>query len=342
MRFPWLKAASLAAALALFVAAMALQPRIDAARPIRDLNDYQYLPNERLLTHFTAGLDTAIANLLWIQCCTYVGRQVKDGWDFTWLEHMVRTVTRLDPYFVDAYRYGAMFLAALKQQEDTSLELLHAGMVANPDAWELPYEAAMIYLLNRRDQPGSRSRAAYYLAMAADTGRAPAFVLETAAAIQSDMNLSTVEIGMWEKLAESDNQLLRDLAARKAVETRIRSNVYVLSELLERYRAEHGASPEHIGQLVERGYIQAIPADPMGGAYFLGEDGAAYNETLLNSDTDRVRGQLNSAARLYARQYGSPPPSLDALVHAGTIAEVPKHPWPGKTWTYHAATGEVD
>ncbi|MBI1320735.1 MAG: hypothetical protein GC168_17565 [Candidatus Hydrogenedens sp.] len=335
------KGVSMVAALALFAGAMALQPRVDATRPPHDLNDYKYLPGEKLLTHFTAGLDTVIADLLWIQCCTYVGRQVKSGWDFTWLEQMVRTVTRLDPYFVDAYRYGAMFLASLKRQDDTSLELLHAGMIANPYAWELPYEAAMIYLLNRRDQPDSRAMAARYLAMAAETGHAPQFVIETAAAIQGQLNLNEVEVGMWQKLAEGDNALLRDLARQKLLEVRIRDNVRVLNDLIDRYRQEQGQPLARLDLLVDKGYIRAIPPDPMGGEYFLAEDGRAYNTTVLRSETDRARGNLSGAVRTYERKYGSLPPSLDALIHAGIMDGIPDHPWPGKQWGYNPVNGDV-
>jgi hypothetical protein len=206
----------LAAAL-LYAGVVASQTRLDAARramapPGEEL---LYLPNERLLTHFTAGMSGVIADLLWIQCVQYTAAEAKGARNFTWLNHMVNTVVRLDPHFTDAYRYGGMFLAALKADDNASLDLLHRGMIMQPMAWELPYEAAMVYLLNRRDAPEGPKRAAIYLARSAATGKAPPFVADIAAQLQGEYNLLDVEEQMWRNILRSPDALLHDLALEK-------------------------------------------------------------------------------------------------------------------------------
>lgn len=200
------------------------QTRVDAAR--RDAppggGELLYLPNERLMTHFTAGLGGVIADLLWIRCVQYTAAEAKGARNFAWLNHMVNTVVRLDPHFTDAYRYGGMFLAALKADDDASLDLLHRGMAMCPFAWELPYEAAMVHLLNRRDRPDSARRAAVYLARAAATGNAPPFVVDIAAQLQGEYNLLDVEERMWRQILASPNTLLHELAAEKLAEVEAR------------------------------------------------------------------------------------------------------------------------
>lgn len=328
-------------ALLLACATVGVQFRMDAMRPKRDPDDMLYLPNERLLSHFTAGMNNVIADYLWVQCCTYVGRQVKSNWNFEWVRQMVTTVVQLDPYFVPAYRYGAMFLAMLKQEDQEALDLLHKGMVINPDSWELPYEAAMVHMLNRKDEPDSKFNAVFYLTLAVETGKAPAYVAEVASSLQGQYNLVNLEKGMWEKVKDSDDPFLRDLAKTKLEEVAIRSNLTVLDDLLDRYRREFGRPAQSLDELIEAGYIPSIAPDSAGGAYLLGPDGRAMNETLLFNATRDVRARLESAIRSYREKNGAFPKTLEDLLSLGLFEQLPAHPWPGKAWTYNAATGEV-
>lgn len=325
----------------LAIAAVLTQFQLTAHRPTRDPDDLLYLPNERLLNHFTAGMSNVMADYLWVQCCTYVGRQVQTNWNFQWLRQMIETVVRLDPYFVPAYRYGAMFLAALRQEDEAALDLLHRGMILNPDSWELPYEAAMVHLLNRKDEPDSKYNATFYLTLAVETGEAPAFVAEVASALQGQYNLVGLEKDMWEKVQNSDNQLLRDLAKSKLEEVRIKNNLRVLEDLIERHRVQFGEPPKSLDRLIEVGYIPAIEHDPLGGRYFLGPDGRAKNETLLSHAARDVRAQLEEAVRAYHEKHGAFPDSLETLVSSGQIGGIALHPWPGKRWTYDPASGSV-
>lgn len=330
------------AALLLAAAVIAVQTRIDPLRPARDPDDMAYLPNERLLTHFTGGLSNVMADYIWVQCCTYVGRQVKSTWNFEWLRQMVETVVRLDPYFVPAYRYGAMFLATLKAEDEAALDLLHRGMIINPDAWELPYEAAMVHLLNRREEADSKYNAALYLKLAVETGKAPGYVADVASSLQGQYNLIGLERDMWEKVKDSDDPFLSGLARTKLEELGIRSNVEVLNDLIERYRVEHGSMPTRIEQLVEAGYIPAVSPDPRGGRYFLGPDGQALNETLLSNAAREQRGHIENAIRRYRETHGKNPASLDELVGPDMFAQAPAHPWPGRQWRYDPATGALE
>lgn len=331
--------ARVAAALVLVLCAVAMHYRVAESAPRREPDDLLYLPNERLLTHFTAGLSPVIADLIWVQCCTYVGRQVQTEWDFQWLQAMLDTVVRLDPYFVPAYRFGAMFLSSLKAEPDAAMDLLQRGMVINPQAWELPYEAAMIYLLNRRNEPDSAYDAAFYLALAVDTGNAPAHVAETAAALQGKYNLIGLERKMWEAMANSDDGLLRDLARTKLEEVRIKQNIDVLNQQLEKFRQEHGAMAQSLDELVSKGYMREIPPDVFGGKYLLGPDGQVINSTLLDNAARDARTVIENAIGRYREQEGHAPDTLEQLVQKGYLPALPAHPWPGKEWFYESTWG---
>lgn len=325
------------------------QLRADAVKPVRK-DELVYLPNEKLLTHFTAGLSSVIADFLWLRCVQYTGVEIKESRNFTWLTRMLNTIVRMDPYFTDVYRYGGIFLAAVKADDNAGLDLLQRGMVARPDQWTLPYEAAMIYLLNRRDEPASKRVAAIYLARAVSSGKAPKFVVDVAASLQGQYNLDDIESGMWADLAQSEDTMLRELAARKQHEQQIRKNVRTLNEVIGRFQAQAGRAPASLDELIDAGFFGAAtqePAnrarfanDPLGGRYFIAADGAAYNSSLLDAERDKHLNLFREAIAKHKEKTGAAPPALEALVDA-YLPQVFPHPYPGQSWKYDPATGEI-
>ena len=94
------------------VSVAAVQRQIEKEHEDRFDEELLYLPNEKLLNHFTAGLSSVIADLLWIKTIKYTVQEFHNvERKYTWLEHMCQTVTRLDPHFSGAYEYSGMLLA---------------------------------------------------------------------------------------------------------------------------------------------------------------------------------------------------------------------------------------
>ncbi len=333
---------SLVCAVAVFAATVGAQVGADAARPPSHEGQLLYLPNEKLLNHFTGGMSSIIADLLWLRCVQYVATESKGERNFRWLNEMLLTVVRLDPHFTDVYRYGGMFLAALKADSDAGLELLEQGIVADPESWELPYEAAMVYLLNRGDAPDSRRRAAYYLSMSAATGKAPELIRDLAQKLQSEYNLLDIERGMWTDLLHSEDQLLRDLAARKLEETKLKEICQVLQQRLGAFEEVKGRPAKSIEELLASGAISGLPRDPFGGRFIVDGDGFVQSTTLLDETTARNRNIIRNALDAYheTREYW--PESLDALVREGLLTELPGHPYTDRAWDYDSGTGELN
>ena len=332
----------LACAALCFAAAVGSQLGADRARAADRGGSVLYLPNEMLLKHATAGLNTIIADFLWLHCIQYVAIENTTTRNFTWLETMARTTVRLDPHFKDAYRYGAIFLSALKADAEASSRLLCMGIPENPRAWELPYEMGMNYLMNRREEPDARRYAAYYLGMSAATGRSPQFVAITAAKLQSEQNLDTVEQDMWLQMLESPDKLMRDLAERKLREMQIKEVIPLLDQAAGIYRDKTGRWPESIEDLQREKIVQGPPPDPVGGRYFFGSDGKAYSTTLLDNQKSVMQGIIEQAIRDYQDSKSQTPQSLETLVQEGLLTAIPPNPYPGKSWTYDPATGTVE
>lgn len=317
------------------------QHRIDARRggPLED--EARYLPNEKLLSHFTGGMGSIVADMVWLKCLLYTGKHYRGDRDFTWLHHMCETVVRLDPHFVPAFRYGGIFLAALNVDDDAGMALLKQGMVHNPEAWQLPYEVAMIYLLDRRDQPDSTTQAARYLAMAVETGNAPEFVVEVATSLQIQYDLVEIERTMWENSLKSDDRFLRELAERKLQELSLREACTELNKAVGMFNERHGRMPKTINDLVEGKILASAPTDPLGGTFFIGPDGEVLNTTLLDEQTSRVLNRIRNSIRSFQRENGRWPKSLEELIDAGIRKEIPPHPHAGRSWQYDPMTGDV-
>ena len=322
--------------------AVAFQMGADRARSADTGASVLYLPNENLLKHATAGLNTIIADFLWLHCIQYVAVENSEKRNFAWLETMALTTVRLDPHFKGAYHYGAMFLSALKNDAGASSKLLHIGIPENPRAWELSYELGMNYLMNRRDEPDARRYAAYYLGMSAATGLAPEFVAITAAKLQSDYNLDSVEEDMWRQMLESPNKMMRDMAGRKLMEMQIRGIIPVLNQAAGLYHGRTGRWPESIEDLKREGIVQNDPPDPLGGHYFFDPDGKAHSTSLLDSEKAVAQGIIEQAIRGYQDDKGHSPESLETLVKEGILTKIPPNPYPGKNWKYDPGTGAVE
>lgn len=323
-------------------AAAPSQIAIDRARKKDIAEELLYLPNEKLLNHFTGGMSSVIADLLWLRCIQYTSKHFRGDHKFTWLDHMANTITRLDPYFVDVYRYGGIFLASLKADSDASIELMKQGYRNNPKAWELPYEIAMVYLLNRRDEPDSAERAARYLGIAVATERAPESVLEILQGLQRKHNLTDLERQLWTELQRtSEDELMRDLAERKLQELALRENVGALQTIVDAFAAQMGQAPARLEDIVAAGFIDRLPEDPLGGRFFLDSEGKVKNTTLLDGLVERRLEIIRNQVESFQRQVERLPRSLDEMVDLKVVPSVPKHPYEDREWRYDPVTGEV-
>ncbi|MBI5094844.1 MAG: hypothetical protein HZB26_20695 [Candidatus Hydrogenedentes bacterium] len=329
-------------ATAAFAVLVPVQWRIDSARQGGFDEELLYLPQKDLLKHFTAGLSGVVADVLWLKCIQYTTMHFKGDSKFTWLYQMCDMITTLDPHFTDAYRYGGIFLAAIKADDDSSLKLLRKGAAQNPDRWELPYEMAVVYLLNRRDEPGSAETAAMYLKSAVETGTAPRNIAEFAANLQSRHNLNDMEEAMWKEMRNSKDKMMRDLAERKLSDIALRSACAALTKAAELYKTKAGTAPAQLSDLVSAGIITGIPADPRGGSFILEPDGRVQSTTLLDALKERRLNQLRASLKLYHEQKGSWPPTLDDLKQSGVSGFVPSPPYAGQSWKYDPSTGIIE
>jgi hypothetical protein len=308
-----------------------------------------YLPNKTILKHFSVGMNSVIANFLWLECIQYTGQALRTDKDYQWIEHMVRTAATLDPHFMELYRFGGMFLASLKGDGDAAISLLEDGIIENPTSWELPYEIAMVYLLNRSEDPNSKCFANYYVAMSMATGNAPEFVhllydgLQDQCESQNNDPCADLafEAQTYQRLFETGEQVMQDVARQKMEMLQLRQTCCDLMQFVERFTQQNGAPPRDLNALVDAGILPGIPADPMGGRYFIDSDGRVKNTTVLDEQIGKSKVRIQNAIKRYHETNGVYPPNLEILRDGNVIAHLPAYPYASQDWEYNPETGEL-
>lgn len=319
-----------------FALSTVAQRNVNAIRAERETEAVLYFPNERLLQSFTCGQSSVIADVLWLKCIQYTSKEFHGDFKFTLLERMLGTITRLDPHFVDAYKWGGVFLAMLKRDNDASIALLTSGIEQNPRNWELPFEIARTYILNRHDD----IMGAKWMAVAASTGQPPEFVINWAKNLQQKHNLGGIERDMWAQIIQNTSDPnMRQTAQRRLIEVNLREACLVLDEAVKRYEEAKGVPPQSIDDLAAAHIIVGKPADPLGGTFFINAKGAVQNTTLLDSQVEERKVFLQGSIEKYKEKNGVWPPNLEAVKAADYI--VPTHPYLDRDWQYDPATGQV-
>jgi hypothetical protein len=333
----WLVVAPLVLGLGLGAVAFS-QGRVDASAHREFDEELLYLPNQQLLTHFTGGMSSVIADFLWLRCIEYTAQEWQGDFKFTWLEQMCRTITTLDPYFHDVYGWGGTALAMLKQDDDAGIELLKDGIRMHPDSWDLPFEIGRTYILNRHDEP----RGAIYLAMAVSTGHAPEYVVKWTEDLQGIHGMYDVERSMWQDIFDtSDEEHMRELAARKLQEINLREVADLLTKLAQQYAEKFGSPPQSVDDLEQAQFIRGQPQDPLGGSFIFDDEGTAYSTSVL----DTIKAERRKLLRIWVDEYkeklGEWPDKLEDIVGRTHAPGVPVHPYPNGEWVYDPVTGEV-
>lgn len=115
------------AVVAILLAVWGIQEGIDERRPKRP-SSLLYTPDRRLMKVIAFGHGPTLADLTWVQSTSYVMNEFRAGRSHVaHLFALYDVLTDLDPNFVEAYVMGAIFLSAVAQEPERSLELLEKG-----------------------------------------------------------------------------------------------------------------------------------------------------------------------------------------------------------------------
>jgi tetratricopeptide (TPR) repeat protein len=233
--------------------------------------DVEIVPPAAVLRLLSLGHPTLAANLYWLRTVQYVGepRANQRGWDR--LFPLANLVTDLDPAHGYAYQVAGTLLGSLGRIEESNA-ILEKGMRSVPTRYILPYLRAF----NAFYYDGDYALAGEYVEIAARIPGAPPHLRQTVLAMYVKGRRAEAAVAFLEEALAA----ARDEESRKAIQGQIDQARFELEadridEAVASYRARYGFAPVSVELLVAVGLLPALPADPFGGRWVLGEDGRA-------------------------------------------------------------------
>ena len=252
-------------ALALAASIPFLQHAIDARRG-------RYLAQEEMLYVWTGdqvrslspGLENVLADIYWLRTVQYFGGQrafaVEKRYDL--LRPLIDITTALDPRFLLAYRYGAIFLAEPNPggagQPEAALELLRRGARANPQAWELRQDEGFFLFFFMHDA----REAARVLEEAATIPGAPYWLRTSAADFLQLKGEREVSRELWKRLFEQGEGIMRDNAAFNLQRLDALDAVEAAQASVDEFKSRAGRLPSSLEEVRAAGLVRGPLADP--------------------------------------------------------------------------------
>lgn len=239
-------------------------------RPL--LEKLGYLPDPVVMRIVSADQKPLAAAGLVFKTMMYYGGLPEGGQkksfppDFAGMGQTLSTVTRLDPYNMDAYYFGQATLVWDMQHFDEANALMDYGMRYRDWDFYLPLFAGF--------------NSAYFMK---DFEKAARYYRRVGELLGSDYFMKLTgrylyEIGETEQAIAYLTTMVesaRNDAVRQGLATRLEAfqAVRKIEVARDRFRKETGKLPQDLNVLLKGGFLAAAPIDPYGGTFFIDTDG---------------------------------------------------------------------
>jgi tetratricopeptide (TPR) repeat protein len=250
----------------------AVRERVASGEVLRE--SVLYVPSPGVLDRIVLCYDALAADVYWIRTIQHFGgtRRAKAGSRrYELLFPLLNITTALDPKFVIAYRFGAIFLSEPPPggpgRPDQAVALLKRGVEARPDNWRFYQDVGFVYYWSMNDYV----TAATWFERAAQVAGAPWWLRSLAATTRSAGGDRAGARRLFQSLHETaDNDWLRDDAARRLQQLDAMDAVDALQRVVDAWKATSPPQPYTWDALVAAGRLRALPADPTGTPFELG------------------------------------------------------------------------
>jgi len=223
-----------------------------------------YLPKGEYLRLAVLGYRQVVADVIWLQAVQHIGAKRDSQLGYTWTYHAVDVLTDLDPSFVPPYQATGLFLGVLVGRQQDGLAILSKGIRHNPSIWQLPFLAGYISYYELCDPVAGGE----FFRLAARVPGSPAYLPQLAARMTVESGDPTAALEFLDRFSQSvTDERVREALLQRMKEIVQEKDLRFLEEGIQRYRAKYGQNPAKLDDLVLRGIIERVPADPLGGQY---------------------------------------------------------------------------
>ena len=225
-----------------------------------------YLTSGRTADRLMLSFDSLAADVYWIRTIQHYGRDRKSTRKegrFEQLQPLLDLTTTLDPHFMIAYRFGAIFLAMPPPhgpgRADHAIALLEKGLKYNPLRWQFAHDVAFIHYW----YTGDYALAANWFDRAARMPDAPKWIGPLAATTKAQGgNREGARQMLVELLTGSSEEYIRNAAQRGLLQLKALDAIDELNALINKFHAVRGRYPSDWKEL-----LGDIPRDETGAAF---------------------------------------------------------------------------
>ena len=267
-RLRWLVGASL-----LLGTSMGLQAVTLRQRPDRELPAVLYLQTPTVARRVALSFDMLAADIYWMRAIQHFGAtrlRVTGPRTFENLYPFLDLATSLDPRFVVAYRFGAIFLSEAPPggpgRPDLAVRLLEKGVAATPDRWQYFQDIGFVHYW----WTGDYAKAAAAFSKGAAVPGSPWWMQSLAAVTLAEGGDRQTSRLLWRALSQTaENDWLRRDAQRRLIQLDALDQVDQLQAIVSRGRATGLTAPWSWVQLLQAGVLGTLPIDPTGVPYVI-------------------------------------------------------------------------
>ncbi|GEN06431.1 hypothetical protein SAMN05443572_102458 [Myxococcus fulvus] len=242
------------------------------------LGDRPVLPRAGFLKALFKAQLGLVADYFWILTINRVGTARKIS-EYRDIYYYADLTTDLDPRFAKVYTFAGITIPIhLGREEYANVEessrILRKGMVNTPEDKRIHFQLAYNLMFFERKY---REAAAIIEELAKEPG-APEWYSGLATRLYAQSGDFDTSLGLAQALRDSaEDDETRAYYERRVNEILQERLLQQLDTAIQRHQQREGRLPASLEALVSSGDLRELPADPLGGKLFLGEDGRSYS-----------------------------------------------------------------
>jgi tetratricopeptide (TPR) repeat protein len=222
-----------------------------------------YLPSGKYLKPVSFGYYNLLSDFVYLWSIQYYGDPIFSP-KMEYLKHTYDIITELDPYYIDAYQTGALFMFYEGRNPKAGLELLDKGIAKNPNEWIIAADAGFYCYMNLKDKP----LAIKYFEKVVKIPNAPAQAKRFLAGMHYQIGDKKVAYDLWKEIYETSNKAhIKQIAYQHMHDLKVMVDIEDLKKVIQQYQNQNGKLPLSLEQLHASGLITEIPLNPEGNPY---------------------------------------------------------------------------
>jgi len=222
-----------------------LQAFIEHHTGDRRVEEALYLPSGKAVAKLSLGFGGLVSDIYWMRAIQYFGGKSRaggldqnSGERFELLYPMLEIATALDPQYIVAYEFGAMFIADYNSPEK-AIELIKRGIAHNPNQWRLYQHLGFTYW-KMKDYRAAHDA---YMAGSRVPGAPPFMKTVAGQMLAEGGSRQTARMVFRQIYEESEDERVREAIVAKLKRLDALDQMDFLMKLTQAYREQTGQYP---------------------------------------------------------------------------------------------------